>query len=116
MDFQLWLEFEVWREAGGTDDPQNEIFNMQIALSDGRKYALNVWTYGAFPRIVADATAEHAESRNSYLLPPDLFVDRLDRHYLESVVADLVENDHLRAEWLVVEDEQIPSATRVGEE
>jgi hypothetical protein len=105
MDFQLWLEFEVWREAGGNDDPQNEIFNMQIAFPDGRKYALNVWTYGAFPRIVADAGVKHEESDDSYLLPPDLFVDRLDRRYLEIVVADLVEHDHLRNEWLVVEDE-----------
>ena len=35
------------------------------------------------------------------MLPPDLFVDRMDRELLESVVADLIESDQLRDEWLV---------------
>jgi hypothetical protein len=105
MNFELWLEFEVWRETGGNDDPQSDFFNMQITLADGQKNALNVWTYGAFPLAVADAAAEHGERGDSYLLPPDLFVDRMDRGYLEAVVADLLVNDGLRDQWLVVEDE-----------
>lgn len=58
-DFGLWLEFEVWRAAGDSDDPHNDFFNMQITLADGRKYALNVWTCGSFPGLVAEATLPH---------------------------------------------------------
>lgn len=105
MDFELWLEFEVWRGAGSNDEPQSDFFNMQITLADGRMYALNVWTYASFPLAVADAAAQHGELGGSYLLPPDLFVHRMDRGYLEAVVADLLANDDLRDEWLVAEDE-----------
>jgi len=103
-NFELWLEFELWRAAGGTDDPKNDFFNMQVTLDDGRKYALNVWTIGSFARLVAEAKAEPDYLNGAYMLPPDLFVDRMDRALLESVVADMLETDQIRDEWLVDPD------------
>ena len=51
--FDLWLEFEHWVAQEG-DDPEDEIFNMQIVMHDGKKYALNVWTYKAISGAVKD--------------------------------------------------------------
>ncbi len=34
--FDLWLEFEHWLPQEG-DDPENDIFNMQIVLRGGKK-------------------------------------------------------------------------------
>ena len=42
--FELWLEFEHW-EPKPDDDPTDNFFNMQVKLPDGRRYALNVWTF-----------------------------------------------------------------------
>ena len=102
--FKLWLEFEVWREAGSTDDPSDDFFNMQVTLDDGRKYAMNVWTFDSFTRLVAEAKSEPQCLNGAYMLPPDLFVDRMDRDLLVSVVADLIESDQMREEWQVEPD------------
>ena len=53
-DFDLWLEFEVWRAAGDTDDPLDDFFNMTITLPCGDQYALNVWTFAFFDRAITD--------------------------------------------------------------
>jgi len=102
--FELWLEFELWRAEGDTDGPTDDFFNMQVTLDDGRKYALNVWTTGSFMRLAAEAKTEPDCLQGAYMLPPDLFVDRMDRKLLESVVADMIETDQMRDEWLVDSD------------
>lgn len=102
--FELWLEFEVWRSAGNEDDSADDFFNMQVTLEDGRKYALNVWTFGSFPRLVAEAKLERQNLNGGYILPPDLFVDRMDRALLESVVQDLIHSGQMRDEWLIEPD------------
>lgn len=102
--FELWLEFEVWRSAGNEDDSADDFFNMQVTLEDGRKYALNVWTFGSFPRLVAEAKSERQNLNGGYILPPDLFVDRMDRALLESVVEDLIHSGQMRDEWLIEPD------------
>src|SRR5262245_54140456 len=77
--FELWLEFEHW-EPKPDDDPTDDFFNMQVKLPDGRRYALNVWTFkfiqkARYPWPYEEGVGEPEE----YLLPPDLFVERLDR-------------------------------------
>ena len=99
--FELWLEFELWRASGDTDDASDDFFNMEITLEDGRKYALNVWTIGSFTRLAAEAKTESDCLRGAYMLPPDLFVDRMNRELLESIVADMLETGQMRDEWLV---------------
>ena len=87
--FDLWLEFELWLpEEGG--DPEDDIFNMQIFMRGGKTYALTVWTYKAIWRAVKECRESGECIEGSYLLPPDLFVHRLDRTLLEQIVADLV--------------------------
>jgi hypothetical protein len=99
--FHLWLEFEHWLPQGA--DLEDDAFNMQVTLAGGRKYALNVWTFKFFPRAVREVqqTGEHLQG--SYLPPPDLFVERLDRALIERVVADLIAHGGLREEWEVHE-------------
>jgi hypothetical protein len=96
--FDLWLEFEHWVPQEG-DDPEDDIFNMQIVMHGGKKYALNVWTYKAIWRAVNDCRESGECLEGSYLLPPDLFVHRLDRTLLEQVVADLIAHGGLKEEW-----------------
>ena len=98
--FDLWLEFEHWVPKEG-DDPEDAFFNMQIILRDGKKYALNVWTYKFLRRAVEDRRQAGDCLDASYLLPPDLFVQRLERGLMERVVADLIDSGELRKEWEV---------------
>lgn len=44
VGFNLWLEFELWQEAE-VGDLENECSNIEIRLSDGQTYALNIWTF-----------------------------------------------------------------------
>ncbi|NUP08855.1 MAG: hypothetical protein HOW73_22640 [Polyangiaceae bacterium] len=98
--FSLWLEFENWVSAP-EDDPEDEFFNMTITLGDGTKYALNVWTFGVVDSLRKEAARTGENLRGRYLDAPDLFVARMERPLLESVVADMIANKALKDEWLV---------------
>jgi hypothetical protein len=103
--FELWLEFEQW-ESNPDDDPTDDFFNMQVRLADGTRYALDVWTFkflhrARYPWPYEQAAGEPAE----YLLPPDLFVERLDRTLLERVVARMLAEGEMKAEWLCPRDD-----------
>ena len=87
--FDLCLEFDHWVPQE-CDDPEDDIFNMQIVMHGGKKYALNVWTFKAIWRAVKECRECGECLEGSYLLPPDLFVQRLDRTLLERIVDDLI--------------------------
>lgn len=98
--FELWLGFEHW-EQQPEDDPTDDFFNMHVKLPDGRRYALNVWTFKVlnklrYPWQYIEGEGEPAE----YLLPPDLFVERLDRRLIEQVVARMLAKGEMKPEWL----------------
>ena len=99
MGFELWLEFEEW-VAEAEDDPEDDFFNMKIRLASGSAYALNVWTYKFLERARRDDFHSREGLGGKYLLPPDLFVEKLDRALLEEVVSDLIRKDGLKQEWL----------------
>jgi hypothetical protein len=113
--FDLWLEFECW-EPQADDDPRTDFFNMKISLPNGNSYGLNVWTYDYF------AVARHSHDVTSdtlgggYLMPPDLFVERLDRALLERVVAALIRTNQLREAWLIHEDNSTSSLSNPYED
>jgi hypothetical protein len=96
--FEPWLEFEHWQPSPD-DDPADDFFNMIILLEDGRRYALNVWTFAYFTRALSETRVTGEALGGRYLLPPDLFVERLDRGLLEEVVGDLLRQGGLREEW-----------------
>lgn len=103
--FELWLEFEHARASPG-DDPADDFANVQVRLTDGRRYALNVWTFrflhrARFPWPYGDTSGQPAE----YVVAPDLFVERLDRPTLERVVAQLLANGEMDERWLCPADE-----------
>ena len=107
--FRLWLEFEHWEGEPG-HDPYDDFFNMQVELQDGRTYAMNVWTFKFFERARGDGTdSDGTDSEGTlggkYLLPPDLFVEKLDRRVMEDVIADLLATDQMRPEWLCPPEE-----------
>ncbi len=100
--FDLWLEFEHWVPQEG-DDPEDEFFNMTVTLPEGKKYALNVWTYKYLSRAVQECRTSGEHLGGSYLPAPDLFVERLDRKLVEDVVGDLIARDGLSPQWEVQE-------------
>ena len=98
--FTLWLEFEHTTPTDG-DDLEDDMFNMQINVATGNKYALNVWTYEFLRHAVAQCKRDGENLNEKYLEPPDLFVERLDRKLLEEIVADLIKRDALLEAWRV---------------
>jgi len=103
--FELWLEFEHW-VSPPEYDPADDFANVQVLLSDGRVYALNVWTFkflyrARFPWPYEDTGERAAE----YVVAPDLFVERLDRPTLERVVRQLLADGEMLDEWLCPPDE-----------
>ena len=102
--FNLWLEFEHWESREG-GNPEDDFFNMQVTLACGKKYALNVWTFQYLARAVRECRQTGEHLHGSYLPPPDLFVERLDRPLIERVVSDLLAHDGLREEWKVRGDD-----------
>ena len=104
LSFELSLEFEYWVPTED-DDPEDDFINMSIHLSDGRHYALNVWTF----KILERARLYHEQYGDNlggkYVLPPDLFVQRLDRKLLEEIVANLIRSKQLLDAWLVPNEE-----------
>jgi hypothetical protein len=99
--FELWLEFEHWLSPAD-EDPTDEFFTMLISLPNGTKYSLNVWTYKVLESARREAARTGEGLFGRYLEPPDLFVERMDRALLESVVADMVASGRLREGWRVI--------------
>ena len=79
---------------------------MQITLSTGQHYALNVWTFAFMETARQHAQMLQEQLEGRYLLPPDLFVETLDRKLMEDVVADLIQRNGLRHEWLCSPNKQ----------
>jgi hypothetical protein len=102
--FTLWLE---WEEVGGPPDhpalrPQQNFGNVAVTLADGRRYALNVWTFDYLP--LARLPQDHEPPRDAkpaaYVIPPDLFVESLTRATMEAVVAEMLKEGELLDKWL----------------
>jgi hypothetical protein len=110
QSFELWLETEF----GEVDAPANRLTqnfcNISVQLSDGRRYAMNVWTFDFLPLARYPDFYEVMEGQElaKYVLPPDLFVERLDRSTIEAVITELLANNEMKSDWLCpVEKEQI---------
>jgi hypothetical protein len=103
--FDLWLEFEHTKPSPN-DALADDFANVQVRLPDGRRYAMNVWTFrflhrARFPWPYEGTSGPPAE----YVTAPDLFVERLDRPTLERVVRQLLANGELDEQWLCPDDE-----------
>jgi hypothetical protein len=96
----IWLEFE-WSSVDNTTTDDDDAFNMQIRLHNGKKYALNVWTFKALERFHQTDTLIGDNMSGRYLIPPDLLVERLDRQIIEQIVTDIIRRKQLKDEWLV---------------
>jgi hypothetical protein len=94
----IWLEFEEWQHIDLSEHP-HDFFNMKIRLSDGREYALNVWTLAYAGRLRDELLLE--QSRPFFALGPDIIVEVADRGTLQAVAEELVRQELLREDWLV---------------
>jgi len=105
ITFTLWLEFEWW-EPEPDDDPELNFFNMRVDCSDGHAYALNVWTFRYLDHVRQEATQTGESLSGTYLVPPDLLVQRLERDHIATVVADMIMSRGLASEWLVPSEDE----------
>jgi hypothetical protein len=112
QQFTLWLEFEHWSDD---DDPEDDFFNMKVTLEDGCSYALNVWTFKFFERVRALDRSTGDCLHGAYLVTPDLLVERLDRLLMERIIADMLDNEGLKNEWLVPKNDDEDIEDNVGE-
>ncbi|MEO0576558.1 MAG: hypothetical protein AAF004_13930 [Pseudomonadota bacterium] len=103
-NLQLWLEFEEYAE-GQERDAGAEYFNMTVTVA-GRRYALNVWSYGYMKRLFDGVDGDADELAVGYSFPPDLFVQTCSRAHMEKVVRHLIDTDALDKSWLVEDDDQ----------
>jgi hypothetical protein len=70
-----------------------------VSLPDGRRYALNVWTFSFLERARTLARQAGENLHGKYLDAPDLFVQRLERSALHEIVADLLQKGGLNPTW-----------------
>ena len=94
MKFTLWLEFEHL-EKGKRWSLEQGFTNIGIQFSDGRYYALNVWTYQFLEVAVRMHTKSGVQAAGTYEIPPDLFVRELTRECIETAIGDLVRRGNL---------------------
>jgi hypothetical protein len=107
QEFELWLEFEIGDPTQPGNRPTQNFANIRIKVADGRRYALNVWTFDFLPhaRYPWPYETQPAGTSSRYVVGPDLFVERLDRATIESVVAEMIARGELKPEWLLREDD-----------
>ena len=92
-EFKLWLEFE--EVDPGNWDEKNDFANIQVDLSDGRHYGINVWTYKFLETAIKEDRISGKNLNGLYQTPPDLFVKELTRDCIEKVITDLLKNGDL---------------------
>jgi hypothetical protein len=107
VNFELWLETEIGEPNLPANRPTENFCNISVRLNDGRRYAMNVWTFDFLPLARYDWPYEIIEGQESakYVLPPDLFVERLDRSTIEIVITQLLANNEMNPDWLCPTDE-----------
>jgi hypothetical protein len=113
VEFDLWLETELWMEHGGdphqpANRPTENFCNVVVTLQDGRRYALNVWTFDFVPLARLDWPYAYDATKQQplapYLLPPDLLVARLDRDTLHGIIKTMLMRGEMKSEWLSEHD------------
>lgn len=97
VNFELWLETELGDSNQPANSPTENFCNINVTLPDGRRYAMNVWTFDFLPFARYDWPYEIVTGQEpaKYVLPPDLFVERLDRSTIEAVIVQLLANNEM---------------------
>ncbi len=106
--FDLWLETEIGEPLDQqANRPQQNFCNINVTLGDGRKYALNVWTFDFLPlaRFPWPYVSNSDNNPANYVLPPDLFVASLTREVITDVISQLIASGEMKDEWLVEPEE-----------
>lgn len=92
-EFSLWLEFE---ELDSSDwDARNEITNAQVTLSNGKKYGLNIWSYGFLDKTIREDTTSGSNLNGLFQIPPDLLVQTITRNCIEKSISELLKEGEL---------------------
>lgn len=91
---RLWIEHELFSDENPEDKPE-EYFNTAIVLTDGAKYALNVWTYD----LAWTTWLENEEQ--GFTHGPDLLVSSITRPDLERTARKIIATRALRETWRV---------------
>ena len=104
--FELWLETEIGEFSDQVAKRPTENFcNISVTLDNGRRYALNVWTFDflQLARLEWPYDKKSDATLSLYVLPPDLFVIRLDRQTIEKVILEMIEKNEMQEKWLCID-------------
>ena len=105
--YTLWLEVETGEPLDQPANRPTENFcNIRISTEDGVCYCLNVWTFDFLPLARYEWPYQRREEDRPslYVIPPDLFVKRLDRETVTKVCDELFENGEMKEEWICIDD------------
>lgn len=104
-EFTLRLEFEAFGFGPGYAlldgvatpdwDRTNDFCFVRVDLADGRRYALNVWTFSVFTNTLQEAINTGDNLSGLYIVPPDLFVKELTRDCITATITDLLSKGDL---------------------
>jgi len=99
------MEAQLWIEAEHISEDVDDFCNIAVYLSNGQRYALNVWTFDFFATAQGDGEMHASPAvKHLYMHPPDLFVKDLSRATLERVVVDMIEQGRLPAGCLMPDE------------
>ena len=76
-DFELWLETETGEPLDQPANRPNKNFcNAVVMLPDGRRFAINIWTFDFLPLARREWPYENENPVPApFVIAPDLFVD-----------------------------------------
>ena len=106
--FSLWLEFEIYEGGypGPEDNPYCDFCNAMVTI-DGVRYAATIWTFAylEFMR-THDNVGEELDRPRTWLLPPDLIVEKLERALITRSIAEMLREGGLPEAWRVPDSQE----------
>ena len=85
--------FELWLETEHIAEDITDFCNVEVTLTSGERYGLNVWTYAFFRSL---------DPRDTGGEVPDLLVADLSRTTITAGIVDLLIRDGIPAHYRVV--------------
>jgi hypothetical protein len=102
--FELWFSYPCEVTPSGMIGPDEDVFILRIELASGDMYELTVWTDAYLTRRRQDDRESGDRLSGQYLPLPDLVVADKDVTLIEQIIADLIQTQQLRPEWIIPDE------------
>jgi hypothetical protein len=102
--FEFWFRYPCELTPSGMICPDEDHLILRIELASGDLYELTVWTDAYLARRREEDRESGDRLRGQYLPLPDLVVANEDVTLIEQIIADLIQTQQLRPEWLIPDE------------